>query len=70
MLDPSSSGALRVAAGGDLIVVIAGHEIRIELSVDELRHVAVALTIAADEREGITSPPEALAILYPTEGRA
>jgi hypothetical protein len=53
-----------------LIVVVAGEEILIELDVDELRHLAVALAVAADEREGITSPPEALAILYPTEGRA
>lgn len=68
MLGPNASGALRIAAGGDLIVVVAGHEIRIGLSADEMRHMAVALTVAADEREGKQPSPAALAILEPVRG--
>jgi len=70
MLDPSASGALRIAAGGDLVVVVAGHEVRIGLTPDQMRHMAVALAVAADEREGKKPSPEALAILEPVLGAA
>jgi hypothetical protein len=35
-----------------------------------MRHLAVALAVAADERDGKQPPAEALAILQPVEGRA
>lgn len=70
MLDPCASGAVRVDADGNLIILVAGVEIRIDLTVNELRHLAVALAVAADRREGIEPPPAALAILEPVKGTA
>jgi len=68
--DPNASGAVRVAADGDLIVVVCGFEVRIGLDVGELRRLAVALAVAADEREGKQPSTEALAILEPVRGTA
>jgi hypothetical protein len=70
MLDPNATGALRIAAGGNLILMVAGIELTVELTADELRHMAVALAVAADELEGKQPPSEALAILEPVQGVA
>mgnify|MGYP001163337048 CR=1 FL=1 len=70
MLNPSASGAVRIDPEGNLIIVVAGVEIRIDLTVNELRHLAVALAVAADRREGLEPPAAALAILEHIRGTA
>jgi hypothetical protein len=69
MLDPNRSRALYLSPAG-LTFIIAGHQVEIELTVDELRHMAVAFAAAADRREGKELPSEAKAILGEVEGSA
>ena len=48
-----------VLEGDQLTIAFGNYAARVQLSVDQMRGLAIALALAADRLEGIESPPEA-----------
>ena len=48
-----------VLQGDQLTIAFGNYAARVQLTVDQMRGLAIALALAADKIEGVESPPEA-----------